>query len=104
MRAAYRSFGGKHVSSAADLSENVFAMKLQVECYSGGKAEERPLRFRLDGRQYVVEAVLDQWYEPESISYKVRADDGNFYILRQQTSTPDGAWELVSFRQGRDEG
>jgi len=46
--------------------------------------------------------VIDLWYEPESISYKVRADDGNFYILRRQTSTPDGAWELVSFRQGRE--
>jgi len=41
----------------------------------------------------------DQWYEPESISYKVRADDGNLYILRQKTSMPDGTWELVSFRQ-----
>jgi hypothetical protein len=30
---------------------------------------------------------------------KVRADDGNLYILRQETSTPDGLWHLVSFRQ-----
>jgi hypothetical protein len=43
--------------------------------------------------------VLDQWYDPESVFYKVRAGDGNLYILRQQTSTPDGAWELISFRQ-----
>jgi uncharacterized protein (UPF0128 family) len=77
-------------------------MKLEVECYSGRKADERPLRFRLDGRQYAVEEVLDQWYDPQSIFYKVRADDGNLYILRQQTSTPDRIWELVSFRQGRE--
>ena len=76
-------------------------MKLEVDSYSGRKADERPLRFRLDGRPYAVEEVIDQWYDPESISYKVRADDGNFYILRRQTSTPDGTWELVSFRQGR---
>jgi len=74
-------------------------MKLDVECYSGRKADERPIRFRLEGRQYLVETVLDQWYDPESILYKVRADDGNLYILRQQTSTPDGIWDLVSFRQ-----
>lgn len=74
-------------------------MKLKVECYSGHKADERPVRFRLEGKQYVVQAVLDQWYDPESIFYKVRADDGNLYILRQQTWTPDGQWELVSFRQ-----
>jgi hypothetical protein len=78
-------------------------MNLNVECYSGRKADERPIRFRLEGRQYLVEAVLDQWYDPEGIFYKVRADDGNLYILRQQTSTPDGAWDLVSFRQTREE-
>jgi hypothetical protein len=78
-------------------------MKLNVECYSGRKADERPARFRLEGREYFVEAVLDQWYDPESIFYKVRADDGNLYILRQQTSTPDGMWDLVSFRQSGEE-
>jgi uncharacterized protein (UPF0128 family) len=78
-------------------------MKLNVESYSGRKADERPVRFRLEGKQYVVEEVLDQWYDPESIFYKVRADDGNLYILRQQTSTPDAPWDLVSFRQTREE-
>ena len=78
-------------------------MKLEVECYAGRKADERPVRFRLAGRQYQVNAVLDQWYDPESIFYKVRADDGNLYILRLQTSTPSGQWDLVSFRQGSDE-
>jgi hypothetical protein len=75
-------------------------MKLVVECHSGRKADERPLRFRLQGTEYLVEAILDQWYEPEAVLYKLRADDGNIYILRQQTSTPEGAWELISFRRG----
>ncbi len=74
-------------------------MKLDVECYSGRKADERPLRFRLDGRQYQVEAVLDQWYDPESIFYKVRADDGNLYILRRETTTPEQIWHLESYRR-----
>lgn len=73
--------------------------KLTVECYSGRKSDERPVRFCLGDRQYRVEAVLDQWYDPESIFYKVRADDGNLYILRQDTSTPSGQWILVSFRR-----
>ena len=76
-------------------------MKLSVECYSGRKADERPTRFWLEEKKYRVEAVLDQWYDPEHIFYKVRADDGNLYILRQQTSTPNGGWELVSFRQNQ---
>jgi hypothetical protein len=78
-------------------------MKLSVDCYSGRKGDERPARFWLEGKEYRVEAVVDQWYEPEHIFHKVRANDGNLYILRQQTSTPDGQWGLVSFRQVRSE-
>jgi hypothetical protein len=76
--------------------ENV---KLEVDCYSGRKADERPVRFRLEGRQYLVEEVLDQWYGPQDAFYKIRADDGNLYILRREGSSPEGAWHLVSFRQ-----
>ena len=78
-------------------------MKLNVECYSGRKADERPVRFLLGGRQYQVETVLDQWYDPQRVFYKIRADDGNLYIVRQQTSTADWTWELVSFRQTEKE-
>jgi hypothetical protein len=73
-------------------------MVVRVECYSGRKADERPVRFRLDVHAYVVQEVLDRWYEPEHVFFKIRADDGNLYILRHQTSVPDGKWDLVSFR------
>ncbi len=74
-------------------------MELEVECYSGRKADERPVRFRLDGREYEIKEVLDQWYGPEDHFFKVHANDGNLYILRRDTSTPDGAWHLVSYRR-----
>jgi hypothetical protein len=51
----------------------------------------------------IVEAVVDQRYDPESIFYKVRAEDGNLYVLRRQTLTPDGTRDLVSFRQTREQ-
>jgi len=70
-----------------------------VECHSGQKADERPIRFRLEGREYVVREVLDQWYGPEHAFFKIRGDDGNLYILRHETSVPDGDWDLVSFRK-----
>jgi hypothetical protein len=78
-------------------------MKLSVECYSGRKADERPIRFWLEGKLYHVQRVLDQWYDPEHIFYKVRADDNNLYILRQQTSRLNRTWDLVSFRETREE-
>jgi len=74
-------------------------MRVEVECHSGRKADERPVRFRLDGHEYMVEKVLDQWYGPEYVFFKVRADDGNVYILRHQTSVLDGDWNLISFRR-----
>jgi len=73
-------------------------MKLKVECYAGWKADERPLRFELDGGGYAVEEVLDQWYGPESTFFKVRADDGNLYILRHVAQGEADEWCLESFR------
>jgi hypothetical protein len=74
-------------------------MKLEVVCYAGRKADERPVRFRLDGHDYLVEDILDQWYSPEKTFYKVCADDGNLYILSRETSVTEGLWDLVSFRR-----
>jgi hypothetical protein len=71
-------------------------MRLEVQCYSGRKADERPVRFRIDDRDYLVEEVLDQWYGPGHLFFKVRADDGKVYVLSQE-STREGKWELVSF-------
>ena len=76
-------------------------MKIRVECYAGGKADERPVRFQLGDRVFVVEAVVDRWYGPDDAYFKVRADDGNLYILRQNTSTAERDWSLESFRQQR---
>ena len=56
-------------------------MVLRVQSYAGRKADERPVRFQLGDREYVVEEVLDQWYGPDTTFFKVRADDDNMYIL-----------------------
>lgn len=75
------------------------SMALHVECYSGYKADERPLRFRSrskDSRTFEVVEVLDQWYGIGYRCFKVRADDGNVYILRHNEKEDE--WTLDSFR------
>jgi hypothetical protein len=72
-------------------------MRLQVQCYAGRKADERPIRFQLGDRDFMVEEVLDQWYGPDDEFFKVRADDGNLYILRHHPL--EGEWSLESFLQ-----
>jgi hypothetical protein len=70
---------------------------VRVRCYSGAKANERPVSFELSGREYTVEEILDQWYGPDDTFFKVRADDSNLYILRY--SPVRDAWSLESFRK-----
>ena len=72
-------------------------MILRVQSYSGRKADERPVRFQLGEEEYVVDEVVDQWYGPDATFFKVRADDGNLYILRHRSG--EGEWSLESFRR-----
>ncbi len=76
-------------------------MQVRVESYSGYKADQRPLCFYLRDRKYQVEEVLDQWYGPEDTYFRVRAEDGNIYILRHAHTGPRGSWTLESFRRAR---
>lgn len=76
------------------------AMNLHVECYSGYKADERPLRFRShdrNSRTFEVVEVLDQWYGVGYRCFKVQADDGNTYILRHHEEEDE--WGLDSFHR-----
>ena len=72
-------------------------MKLEhVECYSGYKANERPLSFSLGDRRFTVEEILDQWYGTDYTYFKVRADDDNIYILKHDEHKDE--WSLEFFK------
>ena len=73
--------------------------EVSVECYAGSRADERPLRFKLRGRAYEVVDVDDQWYSPEARYFRVRADDGNVYVLRHDERRD--VWSLDAFRAGK---
>lgn len=87
---------------------------LSVECYSGYKADQQPLRFRFvttsrsspsglgrsviyGARTYRVIEILDRWYGPDYECFKVRANDSNLYVLRHQLG--NDFWSLDSFRR-----
>ncbi len=77
--------------------EGLFSV--EVIGYSGYRLDERPVRFRLGDRWYEAEEILDRWYGPADNYFKVRAGDGNLYILRRDGS---GRWSLESYRRGPD--
>jgi hypothetical protein len=71
-------------------------MRIEVQTYSGYKADERPVRFSLNGREYRVEEICDRWLGRDSSYFKVRADDGNLFLIEYHRAAD--AWSLASFR------
>ena len=72
-------------------------MNVEFQCYAGRKADERPVRFRVDDRDYMVEEIVEQWYGPDDSFYRVRAGDGSVYLLRRHT--PTGTWSVGSVQK-----
>ena len=72
-------------------------MELRVECYAGFRGEQEPRQFWLGERRLTVREIVDRWIEPGRRWFKVRADDGDTYILRHDEGA--GAWELAAFRR-----
>ena len=75
--------------------------KIDVECYSGYKANERPVAFAYQKRRREVAEIVDRWYEGgveaqnSDVSYfKVRTVEGEVFLLRY-VSLFD-AWSIVT--------
>ena len=58
---------------------------ISVECYSGYRADERPVSFISGGRKLVVDRIIDRWRSPDSEYFKVLANDGKVYLLMHDT-------------------
>lgn len=71
--------------------------RVEVECYSGYRADQRPVRFSLGGRTLQILDIEDQWYSPSALYFRVRAGDGDVYILRHDEERD--AWELSGYRR-----
>jgi hypothetical protein len=72
-------------------------LRIAVECYAGYKGEQTPRTMRLGDQRIDVVEVLDQWLAPDHRYFKVRGDDGDTYIVRQDRSS--GEWIVSAFRR-----
>jgi hypothetical protein len=70
------------------------SLPIRVDAYSGYKANERPEAFSLDEEVYEIAAVLDQWYEPSAVYFKVQSTEGKTCLLRYDEETDE--WTLQS--------
>ena len=70
---------------------------IKVDCYAGYKGEQYPRRFTLGELILEVSEIEDQWYSPSSQYFRVRASDGNIYVLLHDQERE--CWSLEAFRR-----
>jgi hypothetical protein len=70
-----------------------------VECYAGHRGEQTPRTLILGDRRIAVAEVLDAWLAPEYRYFKLKAADGDTYLVRHDEQSD--TWELTMFRSGR---
>lgn len=66
---------------------------LTVESYSGTRADERPVAFRLGERRIAVREIIDRWYGEDHAYFKLIGEDGALYLIRQDRGC--NLWELI---------
>ena len=70
--------------------------ELRVKCYAGYRPDQRPSQFILRGREFDVTELDRLWHSPDATYFRVRADDGNFYVLRHDER--EDFWTLDGLR------
>jgi hypothetical protein len=70
------------------------SLHIQVDAYSGHKANERPHQFTFDEVVYEIDAVLDQWYELSATFFKVQSTEKKIYLLPYNEEADE--WTLQS--------
>ena len=71
-------------------------LTVSVECYAGHRGEQTPRTLILGDRRIAVTEVVDAWLGPDYRYFKLRGDDGNTYLVRNDERS--STWELTMFR------
>ena len=76
---------------------------ITVECYAGSRADERPRRVVIDGREHIVARLLEETLDESSDSkaqhrrFRLLTDEG---IVLDVIRSGDGAWHLSRESRG----
>jgi hypothetical protein len=71
-------------------------LSIRVECYAGHRGEQTPRALILGDRRIDVAEVLDAWLGPDHRYFKLKAADGDTYLVRHDERSD--SWELTMFR------
>jgi hypothetical protein len=74
-------------------------ININVECYSGFKADEYPKYFYLDNNRFEIYEIADRWYQgagnadlPVSNYFKVETNCGQQFIIKHDLTNDE--WYL----------
>jgi len=84
--------------TAAEARGLVLEQVVHVECYSGNKADERPVKLIFGERANVltIRTIEDRWYSPGATYFRVLVEDGDRYLLRHEEA--QDVWSLAGYR------
>jgi hypothetical protein len=71
-------------------------LSIRVECYAGHRGEQTPRALILGDRRLDVSEVIDAWLAPDHRYFKLKATDGDTYLVRHDERSD--SWELTMFR------
>lgn len=69
---------------------------VHVESYAGYRAEQRPLRLKLEEEILEIVEVEDRWYSPGETYFRVVVTNGDRYVLRHVEA--QDVWNIEGFR------
>jgi len=69
---------------------------VEVECYAGYRADERPMRLKLGKQTLEIVEVEDRWYSPGETYFRVRVEGGDRYVLKHLEM--QDVWSLEGYR------
>lgn len=69
---------------------------MKIACCTDYNMNESPTIFSLMNRSYKVEEVIDRWYGAGVVYFKLRANDGNIYLLKHDER--QDWWDLVFYQ------
>jgi hypothetical protein len=69
---------------------------IHVESYAGYRADERPLRLRLEQEVLEIAEVEDRWYSPGETYFRIVVANGDHYVLRHLEA--QDVWSIEGYR------
>ena len=69
---------------------------MRVECYSGDRGDERPVKLEIGHQMVDITHVEDRWYSPGATFFRVLLANGERYVLRREDA--QDVWALEAFR------